>query len=79
MLDSPELIEPFLIGVSLELEYRDLAITNSGIGRLFFPLPFYRRPHWSTEDALFSLELEKIICETTEGKIQMFGPIIGNI
>ena len=68
MLDSPELIEPFLIGVSLELVYRDLAITNSGIGKLFFPLPFYRRPHWSTEGALFSLKLEKNR-ETKEDKI----------
>ena len=64
MLDSPELIEPFLIGVSLELVYRDLAITNSGIGKLFFPLPFYRRPHWSTEGALFSLKLKKKIVKT---------------
>ena len=68
MLDSPELIEPFLIGVSLELGYRDLAITNSGIGKLFFPLPFYRRPHWSTEGALFSLELKKKIVKTKKVK-----------
>ena len=64
MLDSPELIEPFLIGVSLELVCRDLAITNSGIGKLFFPLPFYRRPHWSTEGALFSLKLKKKFVKT---------------
>ena len=64
MLDSPELIEPFLIGVSLELVYRDLAITNSGIGKLFFPLPFYRRPHWSTEGALFSLKFKEKFVKT---------------